>query len=608
MEFFINGSKKVMLLFVFLILTNLAVSIEQPKAAIKRKKKKAQTQEQKTDAFYDSLRAKAGRNWFLKNIYPTVFSVDSVEVTIHTDDKSYDRWKGKIIRSIKVQCLEVFLPDTNGKKKLSLSLLKQVGNGLHIKTREWVIRNNLLFHSGDRLSPKVLRRNIAYLRNLDYLSEVQFYVISTKKNSDSVDVLIVTQDKFTIIPNAQYTSISKFSLKIEDQNFLGWGNQLRNEWKIDPQHRSSVGWESYYVISNISRTFIRGDLGWSDLPGYTRKSAALNRPFLYPVLHAAGGAEISETYIRAPVDTIVTDELKLGGWGGYCLKGNPGPANQYAYAALSLQQTWFSKRPEVGLTYGKLWHESLLAIGSLALTQSEYKRLPYMYSFLENEDIPVGYLFEVLLGEEFGEFRNREFIGFHGTRGIAHGNSSFVYLKGGIETFLSRTGTEQGVCLFEPLYISPLNKLGEFHTRTFYRMRIILSNNRLPGETLKLSTDPYFRGNRDLSGQNLIAAGMETDFVSSREIIGTGFTIFAFVDGAIVTDRLSAMNKRDVLLTEGFGVRIRNPHMVFKALELHVAFNQSKGNFRSFLYAIVAKVPLKMIDFEGRRPEPYVFK
>jgi hypothetical protein len=608
MDFMFNKRLSLLLLIILLFIS--AFSFAKPAQTIKNKahKIKTPTKQERTDAFYDSLRVKAGGNWLFRNLYPAVFVVDSVEATIHVEDKTFDNWKGKIIRSINIERVEVFPSDSTEVLKHADNILKRIGNKVHVQTREWVIRDNLLFHTGDKLVPAVLRRNVSYLRNLNYLTDVRFYIISTQKKADSVDVLIVVQDKFSINLNEHFSNFSKFRINLDDQNFLGLGNQLRNELRYDTKYPNPIGWASYYTVPNIHRTFIQGELGWAEMPGYSAKSAALNRPFLFPVLKAAGGADIIDTYVRAPVDTIAVDKTVLGGWGGYCVRGSPGPANQYVYAALGLKQSWFSKRPPVGITYGKLYHESLLAIGSLAITQSEYLRLPYMYSFLENEDIPVGFLYEFLYGYEFGEFRNREFLGLRGARGVSLENTGFLYLKGGLESFITKYGLEQSVVNFEPLYITPLKSIGKFHTRTFYRQRIVIGIKRFAGESLKLSTDTYFRGSKDLEGDNLIAVGAEKDFISPWNVIGFEFAFFGFLDGALVANNYKTINNKNLLTTEGVGIRIRNPHLVWKSFELHVAANQNKGKFDSVDIALIAKVPIKMVDFEGRRPEPYNFR
>ena len=349
-------------------------------------------------------------------------------------------------------------------------------------------------------------------------------------------------------------------------------------------------------------------MGYSDFAGFNKKSAGLNRQFLFPVLKVAGGIDLAQTYVHDPVDTTKTDRIVLGGWSGYCVKGNPGIANQYAYAAMSINQTWFRQRPEVSPTYGKLWHESLLAITALAVTQSEYKRLPYMYSLLENDDIPEGFLYELLMGYEFGEYKNREFLGIRGGRGVTLPNSSFLYLKGGFESFISQSDFEQGVFSLEPLYITPMKTVGKFHTRTFFKQRIVLGFNRFRGESLRLSTDDYFRGNHNLAGNNLISSGIVRDYVTPWDILGFRLSIFGFMDGSLMSKDLAKSNMSNVLITEGTGLRIRNPHLVWKSLELRMTANQNKGQPGSLEFALIAKVPLKLEDFEGHRPEPYTFK
>lgn len=338
------------------------------------------------------------------------------------------------------------------------------------------------------------------------------------------------------------------------------------------------------------------------------KGAALNRPFLYPAKNLAGGADITETFIRPPSDSIAVDKVITGGWLGYSVRGYPGPANQYAYAALSLENTWFKKRPEVGPLSGRLWHENLLALASIGITQSDYGYLPHVYSFLENENIPVGYLAEFLFGKEFGEFRKRHFLGLHGSWAKVYPNGKFIYMEGGIESFLAKGGLEQGLIVVEPMLITPLRFYGKIRDRTFIKGRVILGKERFSTETLHLSTDPYFRGNRDLSGTNLISLSVEKDLIMPWDILGFKIVFFGFIDGAMVTDKLLSPTLDNLLLTEGLGFRLRNTRLIWKSVELHLALNQSKGKLNPFNFVLTAKLPFKLLDFEGRRPRIYTFE
>ncbi|MCF7920007.1 MAG: hypothetical protein K9N06_08855 [Candidatus Cloacimonetes bacterium] len=563
---------------------------------------------ERTDTFYDSLKAVSERNWLLKPLYVSLFSADSLDAVIQVEDSTYESWRGKVIQTINIFNQDVFSVENNEWQIPAYNLVAGIGNGVHRNTREWVVRNNLFFHEGDYFVPETLRFNLIYLRKLDYLSEAIIVVVDSPDAVDAVDIYVVIRDKFAINPGGHFKSLSRFNLTIDDQNFLGWGRQLRNTWHIDPENQGSVGWESLYKIPNIYGTFIGAEFNWADLPGYTWKSATLNRPFLYPIKIVAGGAEIGETWVRPPRDSIAVDKIELGGWSGYCFHGKSLPAIQYSYVALALDKTWFRKRPEVSPDSGKLWHENILTVGSLAITQSDYRSLPYVYSLLKNKDIPVGYIYEIHFGKEFSEFRNRSFLGIHGAWGNVLANGGYLYLKGGIESYIYHDATEQGVFLLEPLYITPLRTIGKVITRTFYRGRIILGFERFPGETLLLSTDPYFRGNLDMTGRQLVALGMEKDYLAPWLVLGFNVTIFGFIDGALITNALFSPPDEHLLFTEGLGFRLHNVRLIWKSVEFHIAWNQRMGHFGTPSFALTVKAPLILEDFEGRKPSPYFFR
>ena len=300
--------------------------------------------------------------------------------------------------------------------------------------------------------------------------------------------------------------------------------------------------------------------------------------------------------------------MVLGGWYGYCLNAKPVTSNRYTYAALSLSQSWFPKRPPVGTNYGRLWHESLLAVSSLSLAKSASHILPYVDSFLDNENIPVGDLLVLLGGGELGEFRNRWFAGVRGAKGSILKNGAYYYFSGALESFISKSGLEQGLFALEPLYISPLHELFNIPCRTFYRGRTVLGIKRFRSETLKLSTDPYFRGNLDLYGNKLISIGLEEDIMAPGELLGFRFTYIGFVDAAVVSDQFLKPQNKDWLLFEGVGIRLHNPRLIWKTFEFHVTWNQGYKRFDRLEFDLSAKILLNTVDFEGVRPMPYVYQ
>jgi len=98
--------------------------------------------------------------------------------------------------------------------------------------------------------------------------------------------------------------------------------------------------------------------------------------------------------------------------------------------------------------------------------------------------------------------------------------------------------------------------------------------------------------------------------LSSDEQGGAAFFNILLTDDSVekLDPATLRMEKDNVLWTEGLGIRVRNQRLVWNSVELHVAWNQGVGHFDSMKFELSAKVPLKMLDFKGTRPQPYAFK
>ena len=129
--------------------------------------------------------------------------------------------------------------------------------------------------------------------------------------------------------------------------------------------------------------------------------------FLYPAIPHSGGIELSRNYTHPPVDSVTTEQITLGSWYAHSFAYKDKEANAYKYVAGSLEKNWFPKRTQVNDNSGKPWHENIFALNSIAFSKTGYTFLRDVSSYLENDVIPVGYLWENLLGYEFGEYRNR---------------------------------------------------------------------------------------------------------------------------------------------------------------------------------------------------------
>ena len=132
--------------------------------------------------------------------------------------------------------------------------LFRLANKLHVKTRPWVIRGQLLFRTGDRYDRRLLEESERILRSSSYHYDAWIRPIAF--HDGSVDVEVVTRDVWTLKPGFSFGrsgGANSISIKIEDSNFLGWGVGLGISRASTPDR-------------NTSTVFVQADT--SPIPGF----------------------------------------------------------------------------------------------------------------------------------------------------------------------------------------------------------------------------------------------------------------------------------------------------------------------------------------------------
>jgi len=126
-----------------------------------------------------------------------------------------------IIRSIKIKRIEIW-DSTQGDWFFAADLM----NALHVKTREYVINDELLFDIGDELDTVDLLETERVLRRIGIFSNVR--VEHTVANGQA-DVNITTQDRASLSPAVIFSTgggIFTYGGQVEEFNLLGTGSML----------------------------------------------------------------------------------------------------------------------------------------------------------------------------------------------------------------------------------------------------------------------------------------------------------------------------------------------------------------------------------------------
>jgi hypothetical protein len=102
---------------------------------------------------------------------------------------------------------------------------------LHIETRESVIRKFLLFREGEEYHPERLQETERNLRALHFLKSAS--VVASAPHDGVVDVVVTTQDSWSIAPETQASNKgggSTFGASLSETNLFGTGRSLALRW------------------------------------------------------------------------------------------------------------------------------------------------------------------------------------------------------------------------------------------------------------------------------------------------------------------------------------------------------------------------------------------
>ena len=100
-------------------------------------------------------------------------------------------------------------------------------NALHIKTRNRVIKEDLLFGEGDLYDGRLLEESERILRTRDYLYEAEIEPV--RYDDGEVDVEVRTRDVWTLTGGVGFSRAggeNNLTLSLRDENFLGTGKEL----------------------------------------------------------------------------------------------------------------------------------------------------------------------------------------------------------------------------------------------------------------------------------------------------------------------------------------------------------------------------------------------
>ncbi|MDN6309710.1 MAG: hypothetical protein ACTHY4_01460 [Flavobacteriaceae bacterium] len=561
-----------------------------------------------TESVYDKIEDYSDQTKTSKFLHRLVFRSQnkSKGKTTRRPKQNYTPFEGKIIRQIKVDSHDPFGFSFTDSTKTERNWLERTGNKIHIKSKDFAIKNYLIIKKNKPLDSLKLKESERLIRKQRFIRDVEITVKPVDESSDSVDVVISTLDSWSLVPHGSFSD-SKMRLQLKEQNYLGYGHQL----KVGVRNRFSDGKlasELLYTIPNYKNTYITSTLGYrEDLDGAYRKRFNIGRSFFSPYTRWAAGIYLDEQFRKVMLpgaDIELDDPLRFRYrsqdiWAGYSFHLFKGQSERERAANIITSFRFlhidYRERPSRAFDDINFFSSETFYLGSLGISSRQFVEDSYIFrDDGVTENVPIGDVYAITAGNQYKNKQNRLYLGAK----IAHGNYfDWGYLSTSLEfgTFFNKSKAEQTAYSLSVNYFTNLISLGgEWRMRQFIKPQFIIGKNRLNsiGDRLTIDETNDFRGfygnqeerensigipgfDSNLLGTSKYVLSLQTQFYTPWSFIGFRFNPYLNINTAMLSDKEKPVINGKLYSSFSVGVILRNEYLVFNSIRLSLSYYPS---------------------------------
>lgn len=540
----------------------------------------------KSEQFYDTLSSRTEHRKILGGLLNLLLEKNGKKIN-NKENSNYDSFKkynGRTIRYIYFRRLDVFGPTVYDTSATSYQLAQKAGNAIHVKTSRRILYKNLLFKSGDKLNPFTLADNERIYRLLPFIEDARI-LVRPVKGSDLVDIEVITKDVWPYGIGLDISSVNSGKFGINYENILGYGHEFRNNIFWLTSTKPLLGYEGIYRINNIGGSFINSEFRYMANHGTTTYHAEFERKFLTPEMKYAGGLKFEDK--KTTEDIEIRDSLLekkfldynyFNAWFGraFQIKGNgfPGKRSTVMVAARFYQINFFNRPDLVSMNFLHNYQNRKLALFSIGFAKQGFTKGSLIYSFGRTEDIPEGRMIQFIGGYEYNEFKNRPYAGVSVSNGFISTHGHYLYNRVSLGGYYENHSIEQGTFDFTTRYFTRLYSLKRYKFRYFVNINYAVGLNLFQDEYYTIENREGLTGLKSdlLKGGQKLALNLENVAFSPYYINGFRFAFFGFVNMGMVNNNTKSFIDSKVFTGFGLGIRLRNERLIFKTLQVKLAY------------------------------------
>ena len=499
-------------------------------------------------------------------------------------EEAYLPYEGKVIRNVLINHIDFDKSITDTTRNIKNWFVK-AGNTLHNTTKAWVVRDHVLFKENKLLNPYLLADNERFIRDLDFIVDARIIVVPLTHTEDSVDVLVVTRDVFSIGGSFSPRGVDETKFRIYDANFLGWGQRLQFTGHYDHGRDPKFAHEISYRKSSLWGSFVNLTAGYTQLNtgssyGTEEEQAyyvRLDRPLVSPYSRLAGGLEFSRNWSKNynnTEDSLFRDyRYDVNDvWLGYNIgaKENHRKRTRHFISARLFQQKFLQRPQRPGDAINPAFNSRTFGLGSFTFFRQEFYKTQFVYGFGRTEDIPYGHNMSILAGWQNLLNLQRPYFGFDAEKSFVHSGGNFYTLSLRAGGFPYHSRMEDATILLSSKLFSRLKTYRKFLLRQSADLDFTYVFNQRTNTLLDINYSYGLDGFRadSLLGTKRLHGRYELVVFTPWSILGFHLAPILFADIAWLAPIDKTLFYDKPYIGIGSGIRTRNENLVFGTIEV----------------------------------------
>lgn len=502
--------------------------------------------------------------------------------------KTFDRNEGKIIREIIIETLDPFGYAVDNYKDQPEKGFEKFGNGLHLKTKNWTIRNLLLFKKNEPLDSLIAKESERLIRKQRYVRSVIIKPVEIPNSKDSIDISVRVLDSWSLIPSGSISG-SRGNFDLTERNFFGLGHEIENNFT----KRFDDGKKAYdvrYTINNIKNTFIKTTFAYeNDLNDNITRSARIERQFFSPLTRLAGGAYFENRfYVDSLPDAtgvFANQIFKLQTqqyWAGHSFKIFGGKSEDFRttnlVTTLGFKNVAYFNKPALQYDSSQFFASEKLYLATIGVNTQKFSEDKYLFNFGIIEDVPYGQVYAITGGFQDKNNRRRTYFGGR----FAYGTYFPVGYAGinvELGSFFNGGNSQETTLRIEANYFTNLLSIGSWRVRQFIKPTFVMGNHRVPiiADRVTISEQNGISGfnNPLINGTKKLFTTFQTQTYVPGNWHGFHFSPFFNMTLGMLGDETNKILNDKLYSIFSLGVLINNDYLVFNSFQISFSFYPS---------------------------------